>query len=216
MGYNDSILEDGRLLYEFLSRSDDVAAADLILVCGSHDLRVAEHAAKLYLACYAPLILCSGGYGKGTEGVWSKPEGLAFAERCMALGVPRDAIVIEDQAGNTGENFTLSHVLLDGKGITPETGIIVSKPYMAKRAWATGSKQWDTVKWFVNPPEISFDEYPSDETPLDQMIHLMVGDLQRMRVYVEKGYQVPVDVPQTIWSAYARLLAEGYTHFVIN
>ena len=44
----------------------------------------------------------------------------------------------------------------------------------------------------------------------------MVGDLQRLRVYAELGYQVPVEVPAEVWAAYERLAADGYDRYVIR
>ena len=41
--------------------------SDLILVLGSHDTRVAERGAELFLNNYAPLILFSGGLGNLTK-----------------------------------------------------------------------------------------------------------------------------------------------------
>ena len=49
----------------------------------------------------------------------------------------------------------------------------------------------------------------------DTSVSLMVGDLQRLRVYAEKGFQAPVEVPDEIWSAYERLVAAGYDQYVI-
>ena len=91
------------------------------------------------------------------------------------------------------------------------TGIAVCKPYMAKRAWATGTKQWPEVTWNVMTQPLSLEEYGTDDTT----IALMVGDLQRLRVYAEKGFQAPVEVPDDIWSAYERLVAAGYDQYVI-
>jgi hypothetical protein len=44
----------------------------------------------------------------------------------------------------------------------------------------------------------------------------MVGDLQRLSVYAEKGYQVPVSVPDDVWAAYDRLVAAGFDSQVIR
>lgn len=210
-------LTDARILYEFHSEAENTTIhADFILAAGSHDLRVADHAAALFNEGWAPLLVCSGGYGKVTKGIWDKPEGIVYANRCAELGVPKDSIVVETNARNSGDNFTFTKDLLSAKGISPATGIIVCKPYMAKRAWATGSKQWAEVKWFARPPQISFEDYPDEDTPLDTMINLMVGDLQRLRLYAEKGFQVPVSVPNTVWAAYERLVSDGYTKYVLQ
>ena len=217
MRRREEILADAKAIYNFLADVPPAPEyADIILAAGSHDLRGAEHAAKLFLRGAAPLIVCSGGYGKMTEGWFKKPEGELFAERCMALGVPEEKIVIENRATNTGENFTFSHRLIAALGITPKTGIATCKPYMAKRTLASGTKQWGEVQWFVSVPQLSFEEYPTEETPLESTIHLMTGDLQRLRVYSEKGFQAPVEVPDDIWEVNERLIRDGYDSYIIK
>lgn len=217
MRSREEILNDAKKLYEFLSETENVAVqADIILVAGSHDLRVPEHAARLFLKGAAPTVICSGGFGKITDGLWSVPEGDVFAERCIACGVPEDHILVEREAKNTGDNFTLSRKLCSNIGLHPQTGVIVCKPYMAKRAWATGSKQWQEVQWQVQVPKIPFEAYWTDEESMEREINLMTGDLQRLTVYAEKGFQVPVDVPEPIWAAYERLVKDGYDRFVIR
>ena len=216
MRSREEILADAEAVYNFLADAPSAQEkADIILAAGSHDLRAAEHAAQLYLNGIAPLIVCAGGYGKMTEGVFSKPEGELFAERCMVLGVPEKDIVIENRSANTGENFAFSRKLLSEKGIFPQSGIVTCKPYMAKRVWATGTKQWGEVRWFVSTPKLSFRNYPTPTTPLESTIQLMVGDLQRLRIYAEKGFQAPVEVPEEIWQANERLIGDGYDRYAL-
>ncbi len=211
---NKTVFQAAECLYQFMSSCPRPSAqADMILALGSHDLRVPEHAASLCLAGAAPLIVCSGGYGKKTEGVFPKPEGVLFAERCMEKGVPSSAILIEDKAANTGENFSLSRSLTRGMDI--RTGIAVCKPYMAKRAWAAGTKQWPQVRWSVSVPDIPFERYAPDEETLHSEIELMTGDLQRLKIYAEKGFQAPVEIPEKVWEAYLALVRAGYDRYVI-
>ena len=212
----DAIWRDAKAVYDFLADVPGTAHADLILAAGSHDLRAAEEAARCWLEGAAPIIVCSGGYGKMTEGRFPKPEAELFAERCMALGVPENAILVENRSTNTGENFLFSKALLSRRGIFPKIGIVTCKPYMAKRCWATGMKQWSEVRWFARTPALRFEDYPTEEAPLESAIQLMVGDLQRCRVYAEKGYQVPVPVPEEIWAACLRLAEAGYNEQFIR
>lgn len=204
-------LQDAARLYAFLSDCPQAGTADFLLVLGCHDLRVAEHAAALYLAGAAPRVLCTGGYGKMTEGALPLPEGVLFAQRCRELGVPAAAILIEDRATNTGENFTLSRALTSGL----TTGIAVCKPYMAKRALATGRKQWPEIQWSVSTPDIPFDRYAAEEAALIPEIELMVGDLQRLQVYAERGFQTPTHIPAEIWAVWQRLVEAGFNRYVI-
>ena len=39
----------------------------------------------------------------------------------------------------------------------------------------------------------------------------MVGDMQRLKLYAEKGFQIPVDVSDDAWAAHERLIEAGYT-----
>ena len=40
---------------------------------------------------------------------------------------------------------------------------------------------------------------------------LMVGDLQRIRIYPAKGFQIPQEIPEDVWSAFEKLVAWGFT-----
>jgi len=38
----------------------------------------------------------------------------------------------------------------------------------------------------------------------------MVGDLQRIKAYPEKGYQIEQEIPIEVWEANQQLIALGY------
>ena len=65
-------------------------------------------------------------------------------------------------------------------------------------------------------PRATLSRCRSPATPLESMIQLMVGDLQRLRVYAEKGFQVPVEVPEEIWQANERLIRDGYSMYALR
>ena len=90
--------------YHGMGHGEALMNADLIWVLGSHDLRVADRAAELWREGFAARVLMSGGLGNLTAGVFEKPEADLLAERAGALGVPRDAILMENRSTNTGEN----------------------------------------------------------------------------------------------------------------
>ena len=74
----------------------DLEPADVILALGSNDVRVGEHAARLFLRGLAPLLVCSGHVGRLTAGRFEKSEAETFADAAVRLGVPRSAILLED------------------------------------------------------------------------------------------------------------------------
>ena len=92
--------------------------------------------------------------------------------------------------------------------------MIACKPYMSKRAWAAGTKQWPEVRWSVFPHSVRLADYLAQGNDLTAVLELMTGDLQRLRVYAGT-FQTPVEVPSPVWAAYERLAADGYDRFVI-
>ncbi|MEV5830383.1 YdcF family protein [Spirillospora sp. NPDC052242] len=204
--------ELARILWDHLVLADPLSKADVILALGCHDTRVAVHAARLWHEGRAPLLVVSGGRGKITSG-WAETEARVFARVAREHGVPEEALVLEETASNTGENITATRRLLDERGVDVRSGILVAKPYMTRRSLATARRQWAGPAWAVTAPEIGFDAYGDDER---RFIELMVGDLQRMVVYAERGFQVPMPVPEAAWAAYEELVRLGYDRHVIR
>lgn len=189
--------------------------SDVILVLGSNDTRVAEHGADLFLRGLAPRILFSGNVGRLTDGQFQKSEAETFADVARSMGVPEDAILLEPRSTNTGENIAFSREILAGQGIDPARLIVVQKPYMERRAFATFMNFWPGKDIRISSPPLSFDEYPNEMLPKDLIITIMVGDLQRIRLYPEKGFQIAQDIPADVWAAYEELIARGYTGHLI-
>jgi len=44
----------------------------------------------------------------------------------------------------------------------------------------------------------------------------MVGDLQRIRVYPEKGFQIAQEIPADVWEAYEELVQMGFDSRLIQ
>lgn len=210
------IFEDAQRLFAFLSDAGAPPdSADIVLAMGSQDLNVADTAARAFYQTRAEWLVCTGGFGKDTSGVFHEPEGVLYARRCRAAGIPGDRIFTECRAANSGENFQFSRALLEERRIFPRTGVIACKPYMARRAQAAGAKQWPEVRWGVFRQEISLAEYLDQGNDMAAVFNLMAGDLQRLRVYSGR-FQAPVEVPEPVWAAFERLAADGYDRFVIK
>jgi uncharacterized SAM-binding protein YcdF (DUF218 family) len=87
---------------------------------------------------------------------------------------------------------------------------------MERRSYATFKKHWPEKKLMVTSPQLSFEAYPTEEIPLDKVIHIMVGDLQRIKEYPEKGFQVYQEIPADVWQAWERLVELGYNQHLIR
>lgn len=213
----EAVMKFARVLWDYHTvRQELPNVVDLLLVTGSHDDRVAKCSAKLFKRIDARVVVASGGFGKITSETHTEPEGERFKRIMEANGVPDDTILTEVTASNTGDNVTRTRTLLEARGFETKTAIIVSKPYMSRRALATAQKQWPEPSWWVASPEIAFDDYSTDDVPEQRMIELMVGDLQRIKLYGDRGFQVPQQIPADVWDAYERLVEFGYDRQVIK
>ncbi|HTN09153.1 YdcF family protein [Agriterribacter sp.] len=199
-----------RRLWNYHHMNHTLAKSDCILALGSHDLRVADRAAELYLQGWAPLVIMSGGLGNFTQGMWTEPEADRFAAIAIQKGVPAAALLMENKSTNTGENISFTAQLLKEKGLDPNSFIVVQKPYMERRSYATFKKHWPNKNVLITSPQLTFDEYATNEIPLERVIHIMTGDLQRIQHYPSKGFQVYQEIPAEIWDAYERLVALGF------
>jgi uncharacterized SAM-binding protein YcdF (DUF218 family) len=211
-----SVDELAQKLWDYHHLNHDLEKADLILALGSNDLRVAERAAELYLQGWAPLLVFSGNAGVLTRERFHKREAEMFADIALQKGVPESAILIEAESTNTGENVTFTRRVLESRGIDPRSLILVQKPYMERRAYATFMKFWPGKRVIVASPRISFSEYPTEELPKDLVINIMVGDLQRIRIYPARGFQIEQEIPDDVWRSYERLVELGYNRHLAS
>ncbi len=87
------------------------------------------HAARLYRAGKAPLIVSTG--GGGPPDALQKPAA-ATADLLVEWGIPRDAILLEDQSVNTYENAVFTRRLLDARGIPGPVLLVTSAMHMSR------------------------------------------------------------------------------------
>ena len=195
-------------LWDYMQLKHQLKPADCLLVMCSNDLRVAEHAAKLYQQKLAPLIVFSGGKGRFTDGLFDTSEAETFAEIAQAAGVPGDAILLETQSTNSGENVRFTHQLLENSGILCDSVILVQKPFMERRAIATFEKQWQSPysQLQVSSTAHPFFEYINEDMPLMIVLEALMEDYSRVKTYPEKGFQTEQVIPENVESSYQALL----------
>jgi uncharacterized SAM-binding protein YcdF (DUF218 family) len=207
-------------IWDYHHFDHQLAHADAILVLCSHDKVVAARGAELFLQGWAPLLIFAGGLGAITRRLWHEPEAEQFARIAIAMGVPADRILVETRSTNTGENVLFTKQLLGDRGLDPQTFIVVQKPYMERRSYATFRKVWPEKAVRVTSPRVSLDDYlrdcSHDALSPDDVIAIMVGDLQRIRLYPEKGFQIPQEIPDDVWRAYEELVEAGYDKYLIK
>ncbi|NGO12898.1 YdcF family protein [Streptomyces sp. HC44] len=127
------------------------------------------------------------------------------------MGVPADAILVEPRARNTGQNITLSHALLEERGISVSSALLVSKPYEERRAYATARKLWPEVEFVSASTPMTLPEYVDSIQDARLVIDMLVGSLQRLLIYPAQGFIVAQDVPDEVIHVYERLASRGFT-----
>lgn len=230
------ILRDAEAVYNYHHMQMPLPAtgADAVFCLCSLDLRVARRAAQLYLDGCGRYLIFSGGTGKLTVDrpeFRDAPEAVVFARVAKEMGVPEDRIIVESRSTNTGENVRFVFDLLAERGLLAHdrssddarngirTFVLVQKPYMERRTYATFMKQWPGMtlveqgketEFTVTSPQLDFSEYPDENNPRDLVINIMVGDLMRIRAYPAQGYQISQEIPDNVWQAGERLVAAGF------
>jgi len=203
-------------LWDFLNLNGPLEPSDCIVGLGSYDLRVADRCAELYHGHFGPRIIFSGKLGNWTKALWDRSEAEIFAERAIEAGVPRSRIMLEVKSTNIGENILFTKELLSEAGSQPASVTFVTKPATERRVFATSLRLWPDMRIFITSPKIGLREQ-YEHGIRENLIHEMVGDVQRMTIYPRLGFQIPQEIPVAVLSAYERLIRLGYDqHLVVQ
>jgi uncharacterized SAM-binding protein YcdF (DUF218 family) len=110
-----------KIVWDYHCINTPLQKADCIFVLGSHDTRVAERGAEIYLQGWAPLLIFSGALGRITKELWSESEAERFAKIALQNGAPLKDMLIENRSTNTGENVLFTRQVLQEKGLDPQS-----------------------------------------------------------------------------------------------
>ncbi|HNY40036.1 MAG TPA: YdcF family protein [Bryobacteraceae bacterium] len=208
-----------RIIWDYHQLGQEPAPADVMVVFGTNDLRVAEFAAELYARGFGQWLVCTGGVAHSGDLLatgWTQPESEMFAKVAAAGGVPRDHILLESRAMNTAENIRFTRELLRQEGIHPRNLLLVTKSFMQRRVWATMAVEWPGMPATVVSQKMTLDEYFTPELPPEKIIPIMMGDLQRTWIYADKGWSAPQEIPAVVMEAYRELAGLGFTQHLIE
>jgi uncharacterized SAM-binding protein YcdF (DUF218 family) len=209
-GTTDQDRADAQAVWDYHQMHHPARPCSAGIGLGSHDLGVATLAADLYHAGLVPVLVFTGANSPTTAARFPRGEAVHFAEHATALGVPASAIIIEPEAANTGQNIEFSRRALAAAGTEVTSAMLISKPYMERRAYATARKTWPEVDAVCASENLSLDDYVKAIGDDKLVIDMLVGDLQRIITYPALGFAIPQEVPTTVMSAYERLTAHGY------
>lgn len=215
---NNEVIDLAKIVWDYHHMNQKLEKSDIIMVLGSHDTRVADRWVELFNQWYSDKILFSGWVWRLTSTdanfAWTT-EAELFAKIAIDNWIPKWNIIIENKSTNTGENIRFSYELV--KDLWIKSIILVQKPYMERRTFATFSKQRPGVEvaFYVTSPLLSFDEYCNEEVPMDKVINIMVWDLQRIIEYPNQWFQIYQEVPWNVLEAYEKLISLWFTKNLI-
>ncbi|MGP3969595.1 YdcF family protein [Streptomyces sp. 6N223] len=212
----DEQFHDATLIWNYHQMGHQPRPCSAAIGLGSHDLGVATTVAELHRAGLFPVMVFSGGNSPTTRDRFPRGEAVHYREHALSLGVPDEAILVEPKAANTGQNITFSRALLAKAGVEVETLLLISKPYMQRRSYATCRKLWPEIDVVCASETLELDDYIKSIGDEKLVVDMLVGDLQRVIEYPKLGFAVEQDVPGDVHDAYGRLLRAGFNSRLIS
>ena len=207
-------MENVQILWDFMHMGQALEKADVIVGFGCYDEDIPKRCAELFRRGFAPYVCFSGGLGRNTSGIWSRPEAERFAAIAISGGVPENRIILEKESTNSAENLLFTPKVLADAGVKAEKIIAGHTPYMETRLWAAMQVYWPGGRAVYTSPQVSVEEHIAHAEKIGMtrkgVIETIVGDVQRMELYAEKGYQAPVEIPAEVRAAFDALVKEGY------
>ncbi|MGW7492617.1 YdcF family protein [Streptomyces sp. NPDC054786] len=212
---NQRVITEGqrqraKLIWDYHQMHHEARPADAAIGLGSHDLGVPAFCAELYRAGLFPTLVFSGGPNPTAPERFPRGEAVHFREHALTLGVHAKAILLEPNARNTGQNITFSRDVLAAAGIGVTSVLLVSMPYMERRAFATARKVWPEVEVTCASAPLEFDDYLKTIGDEKLVTDQLVGDLQRVIEYPKLDFAIEQDVPEDVHAAYESLLEDGF------
>jgi uncharacterized SAM-binding protein YcdF (DUF218 family) len=186
-----------RVLMEFLSEYTPVEVmpdADMIFVFGHYDERVAQQAAYLWHVGKAPYIVIAGKGVRVPKGYETEAD--YYASLIIARGTPADVIFLEKESTNSLENVQQGRKVWQEAGLNPKIAIACAIPPLLRRSCATLRKQCPGVVVYGSAFKFPIEEWTSWERLLR-----MVGEIDRLEAYAEKGDIEAVEIPANVQDA---------------
>ncbi|MFI5735247.1 YdcF family protein [Kribbella sp. NPDC051587] len=204
-----NVMSDAQIIWDYHQMNHALRPADIGIGLGSHDLGVATYAAHLFHQSLFPTLVFTGATSPSTTAYFPRGEAIHYRDQAIKLGVPAANILVEPRATNTGQNIAFTRDLLAGTPV--KSVLLISKPYMERRAFATCQKQWPEVQATCASAPIDLTTYINTIGDANFVLNMLVGDLQRVITYPARGFAIEQNVPADVHHAYDRLIAAGYT-----
>lgn len=202
---------DVETLWEYHHMHHTIRPCDVGIGLGSHDLGVATFAAELYHQGMFPTVVFTGANAPTTVDRFPRGEAVHYREHAIEVGVPADAILVEPNATNTGQNIKYTRALLTEHAVEVASAILISRPYQQRRAYSTARKLWPELEVTCASRPLPLNAYVESIGDANRVINMLVGDTQRIMEYPKQGFAIPQEIPAEVGDAYHRLVKAGFT-----
>ena len=215
-----SIEKELKIIWDYMVLDEDFPKCDLIIGCGCQSLTIPITCANLYKQGYADKIIFAGGLGKITKYHFKKAEAEMYKEIAIQEGVPEEKIWIENKSTNTGDNFRFSKKIIDEENWNIKNILIVHNKFSERRTLSAAKAIIKDKELYITSAKVSFDDFiqslqNKEEKRIIKIVSSMVGDIQRMIIFPQFGWQIKQEVPQEVQNAYRKLKSMGFDEFVI-
>lgn len=212
--YTPTQLSLAQDIFEYLHVcSEFVPHSDVMIGFGHFDLKIPRHCGKLYMDGYARRIIFTGGIGSGTADL-GQAEAVAFREELewRYPSISAEAVIVEDRSTNTSENVQFTAQKLETEypdftfGEQIKKAIIVANAYRQRRVFLTCRRNLPQVKFYNLPPATTFEEeWQLFSNKGIDFTELLLGEIDRIIRYGEKGYILRENIPKKIYDNYVFL-----------
>jgi uncharacterized SAM-binding protein YcdF (DUF218 family) len=180
------------LIVDGYGRVDRAQPADVIVILGAGVQRDntpglamrrrVSHAADLWRAGYAPIVICTG----GKPGNRSRSEADACAELLIKeQGLPESAVILEDQSRSTEENAMFTRIIMRSHGW--QSVIISSDNYHVFRARRLFANEGLTV--YTSPA--------TEQAPNGMYVTYLIREVAALQwQLVKEAFNLPVTYVQ--------------------
>lgn len=214
---NSFILEQVKVLYDYMKINDNIEKVDAIIGCGCGNLEIPVRCAQLMIQNFADYIVFTGGLGKYTKNTFKHSEARVFQQIAIEQGMDPSKIYLEEDSTNLPQNFINTKELVRRENLTLNTMLLVHSPITTRRTLATAKVYFPDKKILVTTPISEFEEYIQmlqQKNVLEETIQILVGNIQRMIVTPPMGYQIKTKLPKEVEKAYYILKENGYTKHI--
>ena len=207
-------------LWNYMKLDQRIEKSDLIIGCGCANLNIPLKCVQLFKEGYASKILFCGGLGKITKNIFKKPEALIYKEIAIKEGISEKDILTETESTNTGDNFKFSLNILSANNIKYDKIIIVHNKLSERRTLSAAQMFFSNKKLFITSPESTFEDFlnqiKKNPKKAYNTISVMIGDIQRLIIFPQLGWQTPVEVPEEIIKLYKYFKKLGFTKYIFS